>query len=388
MALFRVAGFSDTLDWRPMLFQEPIIAQKACALCGVVHRKAVRLPCVHTLCTKCHAQCVDKGSVCPVDQKPFCEDDVEWLEVSLKYILNRTAACWNAPRGCGFIGPVACLLDHYKECDFGVVPCCMCHLTVLRSDVLEHFKNGCSIPQATRKPTDSPATQVLKDVNRTCLEMKKAMVKISDDLMSLQTSLNQCSEGVRVEAARSKGQWEAKASGLAEQLDVLSTICTTGFAEVLQVLQTAMADYKEHASRELCSQGDRLSVVCKSLLSHCGPKAVRWYIEQWADLKKEALESWFKTLDSPKRAMYGYSVSQSVWLARMGTEVGVGCYLEIHPGEDDSQLEWPFSKVYAIGFIHPKDRSNVISFRTRPSERPRRASSLKFKAALGRCWCI
>ncbi|KAM7285879.1 RING finger protein 151-like [Ixodes scapularis] len=115
MESFRVAGFSDALDWRPTLFKEPIIAQKTCAVCGVLYRKSVRLPCIHTLCTKCHAQCVDEGSVCPVDKKPFCEDDVEQLEVPLKYILNRTVACWNAPKGCSFIGPVACLLDHYKK---------------------------------------------------------------------------------------------------------------------------------------------------------------------------------------------------------------------------------------------------------------------------------
>uniref|UniRef100_A0A6B0UX84 Putative tnf receptor-associated factor n=1 Tax=Ixodes ricinus TaxID=34613 RepID=A0A6B0UX84_IXORI len=92
---FRVAEFSDVLDWRPMLFQEPVIAQRACVLCGVVYKKAVRLPCIHTLCAKCHAECVERGSACPVDQKPFCEDDVEQLEVSPKYLLNRTVGCRN-----------------------------------------------------------------------------------------------------------------------------------------------------------------------------------------------------------------------------------------------------------------------------------------------------
>lgn len=94
---FRVAGFLDILDWRPLLFQEPIIAQRACALCGVVYKKAVRLSCVHTLCLKCHAKCVDKGSVCPVDQEPFCEEDVEKLEVSVEYILKRKVSYYTFP---------------------------------------------------------------------------------------------------------------------------------------------------------------------------------------------------------------------------------------------------------------------------------------------------
>ncbi|KAG0443556.1 hypothetical protein HPB47_014784 [Ixodes persulcatus] len=108
-------------------------------------------------------------------------------------------ACWHAPSGCSFVGPAASLLDHYKECDFNVVPCCLCHSSVLRSNILEHFKSDCSIHQATSEPTNTPATQDFKDVSRACLKMKTAIGKISEDLMSLQTSLNQCREDVRVE---------------------------------------------------------------------------------------------------------------------------------------------------------------------------------------------
>lgn len=95
MSSFRVAEFSDVLDWRPMLFQDPVIAQRACALCGVLYKKAVRLPCAHTLCTKCHAQCADKGAACPVDQEPFCEEDLEKLELSAEYIWKRKVSCPN-----------------------------------------------------------------------------------------------------------------------------------------------------------------------------------------------------------------------------------------------------------------------------------------------------
>uniref|UniRef100_A0A147BLT2 Putative tumor necrosis factor receptor n=1 Tax=Ixodes ricinus TaxID=34613 RepID=A0A147BLT2_IXORI len=364
MVSFRVAGFSDTLDWRPTLFQEPIIAQKTCVLCGVLYRKAVRLPCIHTLCMKCHAQCVDEGSACPVDQKPFCEDDVEQLEVPLKYVLKRTVACWNAPKGCSFIGPVACLLDHYKECDFNVVPCCLCHSTVLQSDILEHFKNGCSIPQATREPTDNLATQDLRNVSKVCLEMNRAIGKISEDIMLLQSSLNRCSEDVRAEGTRCKGQLEAEASRLTEQLNGFSTVCATELAEGLQVLWEAMADHKKHVREELCVQRDKLTdvldVVRKCFPSPSKHERIHWYIEHWADQKNEALSSGSKSLYSPKSTVYGYNVSQSVHLISMGSEVVLGSYMHLHPGEHDSQLDWPFSKVYTVGVIHPKGQSNVI----------------------------
>ncbi|KAG0442361.1 hypothetical protein HPB47_015730 [Ixodes persulcatus] len=354
VASFRVAEFSEVLDWRPMLFQEPIIAQRACVLCGVVYKKAVRLPCVHTLCTKCHAQCVERGSACPVDQKPFCEDDVEQLDVSLKYLLNRTVACWNAPKGCSFIGTAVSLLDHYKECGFSVVPCCLCRSSVLQCDILEHFKTGCSIHEAKCAPTDNLVSNDLKDVSSACLEMKRAIGKISEDLMSLQTSLNQSSEDIKAEGARCKGQSEAEASKLAEQLNSLNTVCTTGFAEELRVFQATMTDYKEHVSKEL------------RLLGCSKPRRVHWYIEGWADLKKKALEGGLQSLNSPTRAIYGYSVSQVFQLDLKDGNDRFGCFMRIHPGKQDLQLEWPFRKVYTVGVIHPKDQSNVISHMVNP----------------------
>ncbi|KAG0429712.1 hypothetical protein HPB47_023352 [Ixodes persulcatus] len=359
MVSFRVAGFSDALDWRPTLFQEPIIAQKT---------KAVRLPCIHTMCTKCHAQCADKVSVCPVDQKPFCEDDIEQLEVPLKYILNRTVACWNAPRGCSFIGPVACLLDHYKECNFNVVPCCLCHSTVLRSDILEHFKNGCSIPQATRLPTDNPATQDLRNVSKAFLEMNRAIGKISEDIMSLQSSLNRCSEDARAEGTRCKGQLEAETSRLTKQLNDLSTVCATEFTEGLQVLRRVMADYKNHVSEELYLQRDKLTevldVVRKSLPSPSKPERIHWYIEHWTDLKNRALRTGFVSLTSAKRTMYDYSVSQVVQLRRMGMDVGFGCFMSLQFGEHDSQLEWPFSKVYMVAYAELCEKFGFLKLLT------------------------
>ncbi|CAN7986224.1 unnamed protein product [Ixodes hexagonus] len=353
-AFFRVAEFSNILDWRPMLFQEPIVAQRACALCGVVYKKAVRLPCVHTLCAKCHAQCVDNGSACPVDREPFCEKDVEKLEISAEYILNRKVACWNAPRGCCFIGPAASLLDHYKECNFSEVSCCLCRASVLQSDILEHFGNGCNIGRATCGPAEDSATEDLKDVKRACLEMKGAMGKISEDIMSLQTSLNRCREEVRVEAARCKDQSKADAPRLTGQLNELSTICTTGFAK-LQTLEAAMGDYKKHVSKELRSH------------SQHRPKRVHWYVENWADLKKQALEGVFKSLSSPGRSVHDYTVSQLIELQHKDSEVRFGCFLRINQGYHDSQLEWPFRKVYRVGVIHPKDQSKVISREVNPA---------------------
>lgn len=84
-----VSGFSDALDWRPTLFHEPVVAQRACALCGVVARKAVRLSCAHTMCTECQANCLQLGSRCPLDDESFCEEDLIRFEVSDGFLAKR-----------------------------------------------------------------------------------------------------------------------------------------------------------------------------------------------------------------------------------------------------------------------------------------------------------
>ncbi|CAN8011599.1 unnamed protein product, partial [Ixodes pacificus] len=180
--------------------------------------------------------------------------------------------------------------------------------------------------------------------------MNRAIGKISEDIMSLQSSLNRCSEDVRAEGTRCKGQLEAEASRLTEQLYHLSTVCATEFTEGLQVLREAMAGYKRHVSEELRVQRNKLTevldVVHKSLPSSSKHERIHWYIEHWADLKNEALRTGCVSLESTKRTVCDYNVSQVVDLERMGTEVGFGCFMRLHPGAHDSQLEWPFSKVY------------------------------------------
>ncbi|KAM7282553.1 hypothetical protein ISCGN_002700 [Ixodes scapularis] len=158
MRSFFVSGFCDTLDWRPLHLQESSVAHAACSLCGLVSRKAARLPCDHTLCSICRQESERRGSTCPLDEKSFADDDIVQLDIPQGYIEKRTVACGNAPNGCDFVGPASMLLDHYKQCTFRVVPCPRCQSSVLRTELVGHYKDGCSSTSTAPTPIQKPAT--------------------------------------------------------------------------------------------------------------------------------------------------------------------------------------------------------------------------------------
>ncbi|KAM7312224.1 RING finger protein 151-like [Ixodes scapularis] len=192
-----ISGFSDTLDWRPLYFQESSVANIVCSLCGVVSRNVVRLPCEHTLCSECHEESQRRGSTCPLDEESFADDNILHLDISGGYILNHTVACVNAPNGCDFIGQASRLVDHYKQCSFHVVPCPRCESSVLRTEIVGHCKDGCSSASTTPVPIPYYMNVNYDNLEITSSERKREMLKISEDLSRLQTSLNQWLEEVR-----------------------------------------------------------------------------------------------------------------------------------------------------------------------------------------------
>ncbi|KAG0436221.1 hypothetical protein HPB47_018069 [Ixodes persulcatus] len=294
----------DALDWRPIRFTERVVGRRACALCGLLCTRAVGLPCAHTLCARCYAQCADEHSTCPLDDEAFSEDDVEELDLSLEYLSKRKVACWNVLHGCDFVGPAANLLNHYKDCEFHAVSCPRCRTSVLRSNIVVHCRTSCSAtPRNQPPPPSEPATGQHDGIERARLEVKEALAKISDDLMAMQTSLNQCCQDVRAEGVRFKLQLETQASGFTAKCNTLTELCNSSFAEEREMLQQVIATMRDtvadsrveitqHVSMEVAELSDKVlastGLVSQNALGFCGPKTLHWYVEDWAGIMREA----------------------------------------------------------------------------------------------------
>ncbi|KAH7976373.1 hypothetical protein HPB52_012892 [Rhipicephalus sanguineus] len=83
-ALHRLCDSVSGFNWRPTRFEDELtVLRYACSVCDVIPSTTVVLPCSHVLCELCVTGCVvqDGGSVCPLDTKPFCEDECQKLKL-------------------------------------------------------------------------------------------------------------------------------------------------------------------------------------------------------------------------------------------------------------------------------------------------------------------
>ncbi|CAN8016146.1 hypothetical protein HPB47_000954 [Ixodes persulcatus] len=372
-------GFFDALDWKPLSFLDAGIAQKACAVCGTVSRKAVKLPCAHLLCADCHSESAQQGSVCPLDRKDFDERDLDRLE--LPDLDNYRVTCCNARNGCEFVGPTSSFPDHYKQCAFHVVSCQRCHTAMLRTAVVSHCRDGCSgapaapaapaAPQRRSSRSRDSAEQRHDDLKATLLDISRGMARMHD-------SVDQVSADVRRVDCRVEWWWKNNCADMRNfKLSV-----TKGFADEQKVIENVSSDVvaavrgarwslAEHVTQELGTQTKKVlsavEAVSGNLDRFCGPPVYHWYLSGWFSLRLRAMGGSVAISSSPKWMAYGYCVSMYVSFVKdEHRQLRVTCFFNVHPGSNDPQLEWPFSKVFEYGIIHPTNRSLTIGHKTDP----------------------
>ncbi|XP_002403702.3 uncharacterized protein LOC8026440 [Ixodes scapularis] len=345
-----------------MAFTKPLPAWKVCNLCGVSPRIGVVLPCSHTYCELCFEDFAD-GGCCLIDNEHFKPDQV-WRVVF--QLTTRVVSCWNAQNGCNFVGSLKDLRNHYQtDCEFHAASCPRCKASVLRRDLVAHFKAGCGVAPSTNDDPSSPASDSLRisDVQRAYFNAREALGKVADDRTCLQRAVDNLS-----------GNLKALTLRLAEESDVEANAADSRrvqelLREILTVLVVRVASGNSTCRIHLGEEVEQLNLdlpaviqgVSRELYRLFTARAFEWDL-RWPDAATFEHSSWGSVcIDSGKRYAHGYCVSQGVVILSRGDRFNVLLGLTLHKGLHDDEVEWPFGKVCVLRIVHPDDAERTIS---------------------------
>ncbi|MCZ6926072.1 MAG: hypothetical protein O7D30_12920 [Rickettsia endosymbiont of Ixodes persulcatus] len=178
------------------------------------------------------------------------------------------------------------------------------------------------------------------------------MLKISEELFFLQTSLNQCLEDIRTSERKTIKELKDAMLNISKELsnvhstdekcrdsEQLIRIGTHGFAVPNVVTATVEDTVKTHVSHELRAQSDKIMEaierVSDCVLGFCGSKEFPWYFNGWQTLKQKTSKKMFALELGPLlylpgcryRGCYGTSL-----LKKKSEQLNVGIYLSIVAG--------------------------------------------------------
>lgn len=186
------------VNWRPTRFAEDVPSWSVCALCRVVAKSSVLLPCSHVLCEPCRRGSVQDGKpVCPLDGEAFREEECQHAKLPARKADGMKAHCWNEAHGCDFVGILPAVLHHYEDkCSFHAVACPRCGQKVLSTCLPTHCLGGCRdapSSSAAQKETQREGARAFSDE----LSEIKAILRDQEQLPALQTQVNELTEHTR-----------------------------------------------------------------------------------------------------------------------------------------------------------------------------------------------
>lgn len=201
-----LTGFSSFLDWKSLEFQKPLPEVMICDLCGVASRSSVLTECEHTFCKECYEyRVIDQGHPrCPFHQKDIDLDAVQTFVFTENDANSNPVRCLNVHNGCGYLGPLSSLEDHYlKDCNFHKVTCISCKLPVLRMEMLDHIANRCPFREVGAHSSFSHEWNMTADPSAASAASAIAMTNVlkcavEDNTNLLLESMEQCTKALKL----------------------------------------------------------------------------------------------------------------------------------------------------------------------------------------------
>ncbi|XP_037525389.1 TNF receptor-associated factor 6-like [Rhipicephalus sanguineus] len=373
---YTVVGFTEELDWNPLQFMKPLPRNKLCSVCGLVRKTTANLPCGHVACCVCLEQCkTTDGYACPIDGEICLEEHVDWRDLPAENLLKREVKCWNQRLGCPLMMAASDVHKHFhRECEYHCTFCPRCSATVLCRDMGEHLRASCHAHAATQateceeKLSDAVekgiATVVRTAVQEQAGEMKALLERVVrdngaviDSLIEVCQSMNSLKESVSQDVAP-VGQIEGTIHR------VLS-----GINAIQRALSSEMADMKNQYSYARTST-KRLLEMQQKALAYAERSGTRcdFFVPGIGSLEAKAAKDGQSEYVHGQVYLRGYNMSPGVILKKNGKCIKLNIRLELHVGDHDDRIPWPFEHKIRFTILHPvKNEDKVIAQKTNRS---------------------
>ncbi|XP_077552353.1 uncharacterized protein LOC144166716 [Haemaphysalis longicornis] len=390
---FALVGYSEDLERKPLKFVGPIPAARICSACSNVPRLTYYLLCGHTLCEPCYECCVTTSEcVCPLDGDVCATADVSSKEYPVGNLLKRPVHCWNEANGCGVVLPASQIAEHVRhECQHHVTRCPTCLATVLSRHVCAHLKSGCSslvlhaapaAQQETANNDNAHFVALEREVKESVRELDARLAQLSlenashsDKLVQFCHNLNHLSETLKTELTRASirsidrlNRNEAEVKELAAHVKTIEQRAGDLDTKLSQLslksdtLSDKLLDKITEIKVLYTEKNESLRTTITSALAPVpsGTKTHQRILTGYAALKEKALKDGWSWSMSEKVYLRRYLLSWGILLLKEGDIVYVRLCIQLHEGEEDGLLDWPFTKQFTLSIIHPETRQERL----------------------------
>lgn len=131
----------------------------SCTICTGVYRDPIMTRCGHLFCATCFEKHRGRkiSTICPMDRKVLNPTDYFTDRFVKKQVEKFRVHCPLDKECCPWSGPLSCVIEHIKGCDYRLVLCAECKMRIKRKEYTlhenSHLKDKCAIlnQQLTRE---------------------------------------------------------------------------------------------------------------------------------------------------------------------------------------------------------------------------------------------
>lgn len=250
--------------------------------------------------------------------------------------LKEQQRAMHSPEFADSIGEVKTLLD--AQCD---------KLKRLADDV-----------DATKETFMNTLSNLTEELREICLRSTTVFQTGQEQQMAGLRELRETLEEGLSEVEAGQRQHFVESNALREQQSVLSrdiAVLRRALVQEVRELARQNAESLEHNTDYLLKKCQESLLCARNVCcARDFPKAHCWLLKECDSLKRVAAKEWVAVRESERVYLGGYCVSSGVFLQNDGNTFSLHFIIQLHKGDLDDLLEWPFQHKIRLGIVHQK----------------------------------